>query len=68
VTEEFSLPETKKAQKIFRNISGWDDELFCSICGEPNSWVETTEAIGFGLYRKVWLCEDCDVAPPGYPT
>ena len=44
------------------------DKIFCSICGEPNSWVETTEAIGLGIYRKVWICENCDVAPPGYPT
>ena len=44
------------------------EKIFCSICGEPNSWVETTEAIGYGIYRKVLLCEDCDVAPPGYPT
>jgi hypothetical protein len=43
-------------------------DIFCSICGECKSWVETTEAIGFGIYRKVWLCEDCDVAPAGYPT
>ena len=42
--------------------------IFCNICGECMSWVETTEAIGFGIYRKVWLCEDCDVAPAGYDT
>ena len=68
MTERNDFGETKKPQKIFCNISGRDEEIFCSICGEPNSWVETTEAIGYGLYRKVWLCEDCDVAPPGYPT
>ena len=57
MTEEEWDPRGKNCEKIF-----------CSICGEPNSWVETTEAIGYGIYRKVWLCEDCDVAPPGYPT
>ena len=60
--------ETEKRAQIFRNISGFDDEWFCKNCGGTKSWEETTEAIGYGIYRRVWLCEECDVAPPGCPT
>jgi hypothetical protein len=67
MTEEFDFRQTQKRAKDFSDIS-FEEGLFCNICGEPRSYVETTEAIGFGLYRKVWLCEDCDVAPAGYPT